>query len=229
MHNRVQSFPVELHDIYEDARASMRTPRRRGWPKVWGLTTVAALLGAGLGWYLAIDRAVVPTALEASTTVGAKAGASVAEVGNSVEAAAGTSASGVTTIETAAAWLRHDRLEAAPTRPLDANAWPITLHRAGDGQFYADLSIGDHIINCRIDPDLALSTLRLSDLPGGATLGSGHWEATDVALEHLRLPMIRFMVSDDPAAETVIGGDLLARFFTIEERIDRLRLAPRAS
>ena len=228
MRNPVQSFPVELHDIYDDARASMRTPGRSGWPKVWGLTAVAAILGAGLGWYLAIDRMVAPGALEPSTTVTSEAGTTVAEAGSSVEAAAGTPSASVTTIDTAGAWLRHDRLTAAPPRPLGANAWPIILHRAGDGQFYADLSFGGHIVNCRIDPSLAISTLRLSDLPGGATLGSDHWEATDAVLEHLRLPVISFMVSDDPAAETVIGGDLLNRFFTIEEHIDRLRLAPRA-
>ena len=54
-------------------------------------------------------------------------------------------------------------------------------------------------------------------------------EATDVVLEHLRLPASRFVLSNDPAAESVIGSDLLDPFFSIEERFDRLRLVPRSS
>jgi hypothetical protein len=228
MRNQVQSFPVDLHDIYEDARASMKTSRPRGWSTLWGLTAVAALVGAGLGWYLAIEQGVGPAGLGPVVAVADPAleiAMSGAAAGDTVEAAAGTRSA---PIDTAAGWLRHDRLTASPVLPLAANAWPIILHRAGDGQFYADLALGGHIVNCRIDPGLASSTLRRSDLPDNVALDGTLLEATDAVLEHLRLPTIRLLVSDDPTAETVLGGDLLGRFFTIEEGVDRLRLAPRA-
>ena len=31
-------------------------------------------------------------------------------------------------------------------------AWPIVLHRAGDGRFYADLTLDGHIVNILVDP-----------------------------------------------------------------------------
>ena len=228
MRSPVQSFPVDVNDIYEDARASMQLPRRSSWPKVWGLTAAAACLGAGFGWYLAIEPAGEPSApgIEAATasridpieTGGVQADAAV-------EPRAATDAG--TAIDAATGWLRFDQPRTGPTRPLGADAWPITLHRAGDGQFYADLSLDGHIVNSRIDPSRAHSTLRSSDLPGGATFSGAQWQPSDVVLEHLRLPVRRFSVTADPAAETAIGSDLLAPIFTIEERIDRLRLVPR--
>ncbi len=239
MRNPVQSFPVELHDIYEDARASMKTPERRIWPAVWGLTTLAVLLGAGLGWYLAIDRAAGPAMLQPIASIATATGVGEprqAAGGDTIEAAAGSAAlaSAEATIETsmqrtldmAASWLRGG---AVPVAPGDGNAWPIILHRAGDGEFYADLSLDGHIVNCRIDLGSNRSTLRLDDLPAGVASGGELLEASDVVLEHLRLPASRFVVSDDPAAESMIGSDLLGPSFTIEERVDRLRLVPRTS
>lgn len=226
MRSPVQSFPVDVNDIYEDARASMRSPRRSNWPKVWGLTAAAVCLGATFGWYLGIEPAVEPSApgIEAAT---ASLLAPIATSGVRADAAVEPPAATGTAIDAATAWLRRDQLGTAPTRPVAADAWPITLHRAGDGRFYADLSLDGHIVNSRIDPSLTRSTLRSSDLPGGATLDGAAWQASDVVLEHLRLPATRFLVTADPTEETVIGNDLLAPFFTIEERIDRLRLVPR--
>lgn len=230
MRSPLQSFPVDVNDIYEDARASMTSPRRSSWAKVWGLTAVAACLGAVVGWYLAIDPAGEPSGpgIEAASanrvdptpTSGVRADAAV-------EPPSVTATNTETAIDAATGWLRLEQFGTGPAQSLGADAWPITLHRAGDGQFYADLSLDGHIVNSRIDPSRTHSTLRSSDLPGGATLGGREWQASDVVLEHLRLPAARFSVSADPAAETVIGNDLLAPFFTIEERVDRLRLVPR--
>jgi hypothetical protein len=139
--------------------------------------------------------------------------------------------SGITTAEAAAenddGLLRRDRLGATQQRLAD-DAWPITLHRAGDGQFYADLSLDGHIVNGRIDPGQAQTTLRSTDLPADAGNGGALWPLDEIVLEHLRLPPTEVTVSDDPAAETVIGDDLLGRYFVIEEAFDRLRLIPRA-
>jgi hypothetical protein len=239
MRNPVQSFPVDLHDIYEDARASMKTSQRRAWPAVWGLTTAAVLLGAGLGWYLAADRAAgpaMPQPLVDIATTTAVDEPYQAAAGDTIEAAAGSAAlaageavietSMQSTLELAAGWLRDG---AAQVASVNGNAWPVILHRAGDGEFYADLSLDGHIVNCRIDLGSSRSTLRLDDLPAGAAAAGELLEASDVVLEHLRLPASRFAVSDDPAAESVIGSDLLGPSFTVEERVDRLRLVPRTS
>jgi hypothetical protein len=227
MRSPVQSFPVDVNDIYEDARASIRSSQRGSRPKVWGLTAIAVCLGAMVGWYLAIDPAVEPAApgIEAAT-VGQLAPITTSDA-QTVAAVERPTATG-SAIDAATQWLRLDQFDSTPARPLGADAWPITLHRAGDGQFYADLSLDGHIVNGRIDPGRARSTLRSGDLPGGVTLGGAEWQVSDVVLEHLRLPATRFVVTADPTAETVIGNDLLAPFFTIEERIDRLRLVPRA-
>jgi hypothetical protein len=214
MRNPVQSFPVDLHDIYEDARASMKTSPRRAWPAVWGLTTVAVLLGAGIGWYLGVDRAAGPAMLQPLASI------ATATVVDEPEQAAASD-----TIEAAAGWLR----DGAPAAQGDGNAWPVILHRAGDGEFYADLSLDGHIVNCRIDLGSNRSTLRLDDLPAGVASAGELLEASVVVLEHLRLPASRFVVSDDPAAESVIGSDLLGPSVTVEERVDRLRLVPRTS
>jgi hypothetical protein len=229
MRSQVQPFPVDVHDIYENARASMTSRPHRSSSIVWGLTALAVLVGAGLGWYLAawsasaaaVQRLAAPAAIE-RTTPDTNAGEARTEVRLVADGLTETA------IETATGWLRRDRLGTAPAQPLGADAWPIVLHRAGDGQFYADLSLDGHIVNGRIDPEQPRTTLRSSDLPAEAVRGVPGWQVDEVVLEHLRLPATRFAVSDDPAAESVIGADLLGRFFTIEERFDRLRLVPRA-
>ncbi len=213
MRSPVQSFPVNVHDIYDDARASMKSPRRPRSSTAWGLTAVAALLGAGLGWYIAAAPAGGPAVERVAVD-------SQGDITVAPATAAGD--------EAATGFLGPNSLGAAVAQPLDANAWPITLHRAGDGQFYADLSLDGHIVNGRIDPERARSTLRAADLPDHAMRGGLDWPVRDVVLEHLRLPSASFLVNDDPATESVIGSDLLQRFFTIEEGVDRLRLVPRA-
>lgn len=229
MRSPVQPFPVNVHDIYEDARASMNSRPQPGSSVMWGLTALAVLLGAGLGWYLTTRSA--PEATARHVAVAAAADPAILEPGaaearTSFRLAADTVADN--TIDTVTDWLRRDRLGTAPAQPLDGNAWPLTLHRAGDGQFYADLSLDGHIVNGRVDPGQPRTTLRLTDLPADAVLGGQSWQVNEVVLEHLRLPAAQLAVSDDPAAETVIGDDLLGRFFTIEEHFDRLRLVPRA-
>lgn len=233
MRSQVQPFPVDVHDIYEDARASMTSRPHRSSSIVWGLTGLAVLVGAGLGSYLAAwsasDAAVQQVTANAATepaTPDANAGEARTELRRVADGFAQTAVE--TAVETATGWLRRDRLGTAPAQPLGADAWPIVLHRAGDGQFYADLSLDGHIVNGRVDPAQPRTTLRSSDLPADAVRGGPDWQVDEVVLEHLRLPAARFAVSDDPAAETVIGDDLLGRFFTIEERFDRLRLVPRA-
>jgi hypothetical protein len=229
MRSPVQPFPVDLHDIYEDARASMTSRPHRSSSITWGLTALAVLVGAGLGWYLAtgstrdatLERMAASAAHE-GTTIATNAG----DAGVEVRLVADGIAEDAT--EAATGWLRLDRLGIAPAQPLDANAWPITLHRAGDGQFYADLSLDGHIVNGRIATEQPRTTLRSTDLPAGAGRGGSGWQVEEVVLEHLRLPAALFAVSEEPDAETIIGNDLLGRFFTIEERFDRLRLVPRA-
>ena len=232
MRSPVQSFPVDVKDIYEDARASMKSPRRSSWPKIWGLTAVAAGLGAAFGWYLAIEPAGEPSGPGIETATASRVDpietSGVRAEAVEPPAANGTNTESGTAIDAVTGWLRLDQFGTGPARSLGADAWPITLHRAGDGQFYADLSLDGHIVNGRIDPSRVHSTVRSSDLPDGTTPGGREWPVSDVVLEHLRLPATRFFVTADPAAETIIGNDLLAPFFTIEERIDRLRLVPRA-
>jgi|GEM_PF-3429387 len=229
MRTPVQPFPVDVHDIYEDARASMNSRPQRSSSTLWALTALATLIGAGLGWYLALEtetgearRNIVSPAADTRVTTAPNAGDTrtmIQLIGDAGSEAA---------VETATGLLRRDRLGTAPAEALAADAWPIVLHRAGDGQFYADLSLDGYIVNGRIDPARPRTTLRSADLPADAGRGTAVWQVEEVILEHLRLPAAGVAVSDDPAAETVIGDDLLGRFFTIEEYFDRLRLVPRA-
>ncbi len=102
----------------------------------------------------------------------------------------------------------------------------MILHRAGDGQFYADVTLDGRIVTIRVDPRAAASRLRPEDLPPRAAPDDGGLIARDFVLEHLRLPASRFSVIDEPSIDAVIGADILAPHLVIEEHQTHLRLAP---
>jgi hypothetical protein len=173
------------------------------------LSTLAAMtIGGGLGWYVTSEPLPLPEPGSEMSRSFAKSNVSAlfAERGRSVE--------------------QFDAKEVPPGQ-IAGPAWPIVLHRAGDGRFYADLMLDGRIVNILVDPEAPLSQLTMALLPPGAKPSLDGWLATEVVLEHLRLPATRFAVSDDPNAEAVLGADLLSRHFTIDEAFDRLRLAPR--
>lgn len=175
------------------------------------LSTLAAMaFGGGLGWYLTTEPLRLP------------------ESGNG--ASSSLNESHVSTLF-ASAGKSLEQLSAgeAPAMAVAARAWPIVLHRAGDGRFYADLTLDGHIVNILVDPSAPRSRLSTALLPPDAKPSPNGWLATEVVLEHYRLPATRFTVSDDPTAEAVLGADLLSRYFTIDEAFDRLQLAPRTT
>ena len=43
--------------------------------------------------------------------------------------------------------------------PRAGAGWPIVLHRAVDGRFYADLTLDDHLVNILVDPASPVSRL----------------------------------------------------------------------
>jgi hypothetical protein len=177
------------------------------------LSTIAAVvIGGGLGWYLTLEPPQLPAPAPASGASSSLAeprvSAFFADAGKSLEQF-GTSE--------------------APSAEAAARAWPIVLHRAGDGRFYADLTLDGHIVNILVDPKAPQSRLSMQMLPPGAASSRDGWLAREVILEHYRLPATRFAVSDDPTLEAVLGADLLRRHFTIDEAFDRLQLAPRTS
>lgn len=211
MRSPVQSFPVKVQDVYANARASVpRSPRRKAWPMPLLSTLAAMAIGGGLGWYLTAEPF-------RSTEPGIGALSSFAEP--HVSALLAGSGPG----------LELQGASDAPPLEVAARAWPIVLHRAGDGRFYADLKLDGHIVNILVDPGAPRSLLSAALLPPGAEPSPDGWLATEVILEHHRLPAIRFAVSDDPTVEAVLGADLLSRHFTIDEAFDRLRLAPRTN
>lgn len=216
MRSQVHRFQVDVHDIYEDARASMVRPPRRRWPMALLTTTAAIVLGAAVGWMIA-DHAPTAKAPEPLTRI---------EVGLSTGPANRPIA--LEASEPAVRQLAADEAGA----PTVGDGWPIVLHRAGDGRFYADLSLDGHVATILVDPGSRVSLLTPAVLPAdaltGETLPDGaEWQAVEVMLEHLRLPPTRFLVSDAATVEAAIGADLLARHFIVEEQFDRLRLVPR--
>ena len=211
MRSPVQTFAVEVQDIYANARISVpRSTRQKAWTMPLLSTLAAMAVGGGLGWYLTAEPTQLPEP-------GSGALSSFAEP--HISALFDGAGKGL------------EQLRASELAPVDVTgrAWPIVLHRAGDGRFYADLTLDGHIVNILVDPSAPRSRLSPSLLPPNAELRPGGWLATDVILEHFRLPATRFAVSDDPTLEAVLGADFLSRHFTIEEAFDRLQLAPRTN
>lgn len=236
MRSQVHRFQVDVHDIYADARASMVQPPRRRWPMALLTTTAAVVLGATVGWMIA-DAEHVPAAGTPASLAPIDVGLSAGPANRPVSLQAS---------EPAARKMPAGRVDGQPSRfagagqhaadaagaPTASAGWPIVLHRAGDGRFYADLSLEGHLVNILVDPGARTSLLTPAFLPSGAlpagSLPEGaEWQAVEVILEHLRLSPTRFPVSDEPTAEATIGADLLARHFIVEEQFDRLRLVPR--
>lgn len=218
MRSQVHRFQVDVHDIYEDARASMVRPPRRRWPMALLTTTAAIVLGAAVGWMIA-DHA--PTAKAPEPLARIEVGLSTGPANRPIALEAS---------EPAVRQLAADEAGS----PTVGDGWPIVLHRAGDGRFYADLSLDGHLVNILVDPGSRVSLLTRAHLPPGALPANtlpedAEWQAVEVFLEHLRLPPTRFPVSDGPTVEATIGADLLARHFIVEEEFDRLRLVPRQS
>ena len=190
------------------------------------LTTAAAIvIGATAGWMVA-DPGRVPTlpwqiGSVTSEQPGDFPALSASEPqGRSLPVAR---ADGPSLVTLAA---RHLAGDTGTSQPAGA-VWPIVLHRAGDGRFYADLSLDGHLITILVDPAAPASRLTPAELPLAAKVSAGDWQATEVLLEHLRLPPTGFPVVDAPGAEAAIGADLLTRHFLVEEQADRLRLVPR--
>jgi hypothetical protein len=224
MRSQVQRFPVDVHDIYEDARASMALTRRRRWPMALLTTTAALALGAAVGWLMvpAVSEPILQP--PASIGQGDPAMAADARAATAASPAAATGAEGARSSTARAGWIAGF----APAATPEASArWPVILHRAGDGRFYADLSLDGHLVNVEADPSREATRLTITDLPPDAVPMAGAWEATLVVLEHHRLPAMRFAVADEPEVAAVIGADVLARHFMVEEQRDRLRLVPR--
>lgn len=234
MRSQVHRFQVDVHDIYDGARASIVRPPRRRWPMALLTTAAAIAFGAAVGWMIA-ERDATPAAPPSLARI------EVGLTGGPVERPAFLEAS-----EPVARPMPADRgdgqpLSIAGARQLAADTagapkvgaeWPIVLHRAGDGRFYADLSLDGHLVNILVDPSSRVSLLTPALLPPGAlpadALPDGaEWQAVDVILEHLRLPPTRFPVKVGPTVEAAIGADLLVRHFIVEELFDRLRLVPR--
>ena len=212
MRSPVQTFPVKVQDVYANARASVpRSPRQKKARPMPLLSTLAAMaIGGGLGWYLTSEPLRLPE--PGSGALGSFAEPHVSALFGD----AGQS-------------LEQSGTGDAPAEEVAVRAWPIVLHRAGDGRFYADLTLDGHIVNILVDPSAPRSRLSTALLPPGVEPGPDGWLATDVVLEHYRLPATRFAVSGDPTVEAVLGADLLNHHFTIDEAVDRLRLAPRTS
>ncbi len=226
MRTQVERVQVDVHDIYEEARASMLRPERRHWPLALVTMLAALSLGAAVGWAIALHGPIPTGPLSLAPLAGDPAKAPVAVALKAQEPArllmAATRDAGPAQVAAAA------RLIADETAATGA-VWPIILHRAGDNRFYADLSLDGHLINILVDPALRVSRLTPTALPADNPAATTEWQAEEVVLEHLRLPPTRFVVSLDPEAEAAIGADLLARHFVVEEQFDRLRLVPRQS
>jgi hypothetical protein len=208
MRSQVQRFPVDVHDIYEDARASMTSSPRRRWPMALLTTTAAIALGAAVGWMLVPE---LPGPAQRPAVTFDRSASATDRKAHPTDTA---SPAGVAVPLTAPA-------------ADSSTTWPVILHRAGDGRFYADLGLDGHVLNVEADPRRAATRLTLADLPAGAVPTADAWEATTVVLEHHRLPATRFTLAREPEATAVLGADLLARHFVVEEQRDRLRLVPR--
>jgi hypothetical protein len=209
MRSRVQPFPVKVQDSNANARSSVGSIPRSRAAMPW-LTTLAAMaLGGFVGWFITLDEGDTPARQSASSVGQAVAPHAVAEALSAVR-------DGVGQVRRAV-----DGRPAVPT-----HHWPIVLNRAGDGRFYADLTLDGHIVTILIDPTASRSLLSASMLPPSAVAENNVWLATDIVLEHFRLPQTAFRVSRDPDVESVLGADLLRRHFTVDETFDRLRLAP---
>lgn len=223
MRSSVHRVEIDLQDPYEIARRGMmsRSPSRAiGW-----ILTVAALtVGCILGW--TASRSLEQTASPAAAFgIGALVDGSI-QPGNPIGSNDPASQAPFVDPRPDAA-NPYDRPDGVAVQSLSEKAWPIVLHRAGDGEFYADMLLDNRIVTVRIDPTQAPSRLAREDLPLAAAGAMAEWQATDVVLEHLRLPPRRFAVVDGDNTESIIGSDLLDRYFTIDEQRDQLRLSPR--
>ena len=236
MRSEVHRFSVELHDIYGDARASITAPGRRRWPLALLTTTAAIAIGAAVGWMMADDTSSptrIPSAAGAEGGLSAEPRPGIAALQATEPVARPLAVARIAGRTPAAA--RVWRLVTGETvAPRASAGWPIVLHRAGDGRFYADLTLDDHLVNILVDPASPVSRLTPAVLPDGilpadAAMNGSEWEAVEVILEHVRLPPTRFWIGDQPTSEAVIGADLLSPHFLVEEQFDRLRLVPRSA
>lgn len=227
MRNPVDRVEIDLRDPYEDARRSLTRPGR-GRAVGWLLTMTSLLAGCAIGWQVAgrpdlLALASKPAGASASPAWLLPDGMDPARIepGNPLGEVGRSGPPPYADPRPEAAGPFAPAQAPASLAPA-ANTWPIVLHRAGDGRFYADLLLDGRVVTARIDPTAAQSHIAGRDLP--ATVGGGYWQAQTVALEHLRLPAERFAIDGTATAETVIGRDLLDRFFTLEEGRDRLGL-----
>jgi hypothetical protein len=235
MRSGVNRFSVEVRDIYGDARSSVTAPGRRRWPLALLTTTAAIAIGAAVGWMMAVGISAptsIPTAAGAEGGLSAEPRHSIAALQATEPVARPSAVVRIAGRTPAAARIWH-LVTGEAVAPRAVAGWPIVLHRAGDGRFYTDLTLDGHLVNILVDPASPVSRLMPALLPDGilptdAAMNGGEGEALEVILEHLRLPPTRFSISDE-TLEAVIGADLLARHFIVEEQFDRLRLVPRSA
>lgn len=231
MRNDVQRFPIRLRDPYADARASMAGGGRRGPMALWLSTLAALLLGAAVGWQL-LQRSSWQAAATAPLAIASSMGRlpaiampePAARLIKDEAANDGAWPDYFATIEPGDA----DNGAALRQSPAaaDRRAWPIILHRAADGRFYADLLIDAAIVNVHVDPRAPRTRLGRRDLPLDLPVDADGLLTGRVLLEHHRVPARSLPVDGDPRATSIIGADLLERHFAVEESRERLRLAP---
>ncbi|HRY24998.1 MAG: hypothetical protein H6852_02525 [Geminicoccaceae bacterium] len=207
-----ERFAVKLHDPIGAARAEAGRRAAAACRPAWLLLPMALVLGLTAAWLAQLGRPAVETSRMAGepSTPGRPA---------EIEPALGG--------DSAAGWL-GDVLPASllGTRPAGRDAgWPVVLHRAGDGAFYADILVAGAALHARIDPTGAEARLAAADLPAGAVVEDERWLAAAVELQHLRLPEVAFRIVDAPT-EAVLGMAGLKAAVEVEESPDRLRLVP---
>lgn len=207
-----ERFPVNLHDPIGAARTGSGLRNAPALRQAWLLLPMAIAFGLASAWLAQLARPTVETSRVAG-------GFTAPDHPAEIEPAHGG--------DSAAGWL-GEFLPAAVmgSRPAGRSAgWPVVLHRAGDGAFYADIIVAGQAIHARIDPASAEAQLAAADLPTGAVVEDGSWPGAAVELQHLRLPDVTFRIVDQPA-ETVLGLAGLGASVEVEESVDRLRLLP---
>ncbi len=209
MHRPVERFSVNLRDPIGETRAGVGLPSRSGPHPFLLLLPVALVLGMTLALLLGLDRPparTVPLAAERPDAAGL----------GEIEPAAGGDAMD---------WF-GDFLPAVLSGSRSggrSTGWPVILHRAGDGAFYADIMAGGNAAHLRVDPTGTASRLAEEDLPRGTVLKAGNWSGVEVELQHLRLPAVTFEIVEKPA-EAVLGIAGLEPALDVEETLQRLRL-----
>ncbi len=207
-----ERFDVKLHDPIGAARVGSGLCGSPRFGPTWLLLPMALALGLAAAWLVHLGRPVGEPGRVASEFAAPGAAAAI-------EPAHGS--------DSTTSWL-GDFLPAAITgaRPAGPRAgWPVILHRAGDGAFYADILVAGASVHTRIDPEGSEAWLAAADLPAGAVVEDDRWHAAEVELQHLRLPGVTFRIVGEPAS-TVLGMAGLAPAIEVETTPDRLRLMP---